>query len=78
MKLPDDTYVENGITYLLTDRELVERVIIVKRGKKDVAEKYSYVVSTRIRDVCQNPAMGAGGSPGIHADALQRAEASKR
>jgi len=66
LKLPDDTYVENGITYLLTDRELVERVIIVKRGKKDVAEKYSYVVSTRIR------------APAADPDSLQRAEADSR
>ncbi len=66
MKLPDDTYVENGITYLLTDRELVERVIIVKRGKKDVAEKYSYVISTRIR------------APSTDPDSVQRAEADAR
>jgi len=66
LKLPDDSYTENGITYLLTDRELVERVIIVKRGKKDVAEKYSYVISTRIR------------APSTDPDSLQRAEARKR
>jgi len=66
LKLPDDTYVENGITYLLTDRELVERVIEVKKGKKVEYEKYSYVVSTRIR------------APSTDPDSVQRAETRKR
>ena len=66
MKLPDSAYTENGITYLLTDRELVERVIEVKKGKKVEYEKYSYVVSTRIR------------APSIDSDSVQCAEADAR
>lgn len=66
MKLPDETYTENGIHYLLTDRELVERSIAIKKGKKVEYEKYSYVVSTRIR------------APSADPDSLQRATPRKR
>lgn len=59
MKLPDDTYVENGVTYLLTDRELVERSIrtVIKKGDKNVVtwKTESYVVSTRIRAPSADP-----------------------
>ena len=59
MKLPDDTYVENGVTYLLSDRELVERSIrtVIKKGDKNVVtwKTESYVVSTRIRAPSADP-----------------------
>lgn len=70
MKLPDSTYTENGITYLLTDRELVERSIktVVKKGDKNVTvwKTESYVVSTRIR------------APSTDPDSVQRAETDAR
>lgn len=66
MKLPDESYTENGITYLLTDRELVERIIEVKKGKKVEYETCSYVISTRIR------------APSTDPDSVQRAEADAR
>lgn len=66
MKLPDDLYVENGIHYLLTDRELVERTIAVTKGKKVEYQKYSYVVSTRVR------------APSADPDPVQRAKTSRR
>lgn len=52
MKLPDQSLPDGS---MLVDRELVERVIEVKKGKKIEYEKYSYVVSTRIA-----PGAGAG------------------
>ena len=61
MKLPDQALPDGT---MLVDRELVERVIEVKKGKKIEYETYQYVVSTH------RPAAGA--------DPVQSAETRKR
>ena len=61
MKLPDQALPDGT---MLVDRELVERVIEIKKGKKIEYEKYGYVISTH------RPAAGA--------DPVQSAKTRKR
>ena len=75
-QLPDDEcYDADGTRWILTDRVLVDRLLITKGKQRDAKGKtkwveirtpYSYVVSTKIRA----PSAGTG--------AVQRAKTGKR